>query len=318
MYLIEYPSGKKFDLMKLDKEQLSKINETKAQILEVLADKKGLYSAKMIEKRLKERGINFRIDNIRYHLNELTEINLVDRITATKITEKLDPRAQYFYKINPEYIGFYFTYFPKEEKYIEQKIHKGRHYLVEILDYLVLNKEGDAVVSEFYIFENAKDTPVENVRHWLYRDEGFLTFNELELESFDGNGNKLKVEQIGIEGKHEVVFRIYFFKPIKKGEVYSYWFKFKANKAFPIGIQHIYRDAGRSPGRLLLICVTLQEEIKGIKKMKGLFKTEKIPEKLETPIKPFSYLENSRVKILWYIPETVFDSTYILEWEPKV
>lgn len=283
-------------------------------ILDALADK-SLCSAKMIQKKLKEKGIIFRIDNVRYHLNELTELNLINRTASTKRTEILDSKAQYFYKINPEYIGFYYIYSPKEWKYIEQKIPEGRHDLLVILDYHVLNKEGDVVVSEFFMFQNTGDTPINKDKHWIYTDEGFLTFEELGLEVFDGNGNKLKIEPIIEAGKHEVDFWI-FFKPIKKGETYSYWYKRRRKGAFPIGTQHIYYDVIKTPVKLLIIGITLQEEVKGINKAIGTLKNEKIPEKIEVPLKPFHYLENGRVKILWYVPEPLFGSTYTLQWSP--
>ncbi len=315
MYFIGLPSGEKLKLKKLDKGHLSKINETKALILDALADK-SLYSAKMIQMKLKEKGLIFRVDNVRYHLKELAELNLVNRTASTKRSEKLDSQAQYFYKINPEYIGFYYIYSHKELKYIEQKIPEGRYDLLVILDYHVINKEGDVEVSEFFMFQNNGDTPIKKEKHWIYTDEGFLTFEELGLQVFDGNGNNLKIEPIEV-GKHEVDFWI-FFKPIKKGETYSYWYKRKRRGAFPIGTQHIYYDVMKTPVKLLIVGITLQEEIKGIRKMIGALKNEKLSEKIKVPIRPFHYLENGRVKILWYVPEPIFGSTYTLEWEPKV
>jgi DNA-binding transcriptional ArsR family regulator len=317
MYFIGLPNGEKFNLKKLDKGHLSKINETKALILDALADK-SLYSAKMIQKKLKEKGIIYRIDNVRYHLNELTELNLINRTASTKRTEKLDSQAQYFYKINPEYIGFYYIYSPKEWKYIEQKIPEGRHDLLVILDYHVLNKEGDVVVSEFFMFQNTGNTPIEKQRHWIFTDEGFLTFEELELEVFDGNGNKLPIEPTKEKRGHQIEFLVFFKRPIKKGETYSYWYKRKRKAAFPIGHQHIYYDTIETPVKLLVISITLQEEIRGIKKVVTTLENKKILEKIELPLKPLYYMEDGRLKILWYIPQTIFGSTYTLEWEPKV
>ena len=65
----------------LSKRELQKMNETKAAILNILAENKDkLYSAKMLQKELKKRGIDTRVDNVRYHVNELLEMGFVKRV----------------------------------------------------------------------------------------------------------------------------------------------------------------------------------------------------------------------------------------------
>lgn len=315
MYFVEPVIRGKFDLKKLDRIDLSKIGEVKALYLDALGESEELNSAAMLRSKLSTKGKIFSTDDIRYHLNELVRLGLVNKTKKTKKTKKLDHRAQYFYSLNSRYAGFYYLYSSREWKHITQKIPKGRHDLLVILDYHVLNKKGDVVVSEFFMFENTGETPIEEERHWIFADEGFLNFKELELEAFSVD-RTLEFKPIIDTERHEVDFRIYFKRPIKKDETCSYWYKRKRKSAFPVGHQHIYYDV-KTSAELLIIGITLQEEIKDIKKITGTFISRDMSEKIEAPIKPFHYKENGRIKILWYVPEPLFKGHYTLEWWPK-
>jgi len=320
-YLIEATSGEKLNMKALSKKELPKMNETKALILNILSENKDrLYSAKMLQKELKERGIDTKVDNVRYHVNELTEMGLVKRIETSKRLRKSvhDSRARYFYRLNTEYIGFYYIY-PEDYKQIEQKIPKGRYDLLVFLEYDVLNLEGDIAVSEFFIFTNNGDEPIEGQKHWFFTEEGFITFEELELEAFDNRGNRLQVKLLDETDtpRKNVHVMIYFERPVKKNEIYLYWYRRKRKRALALRGDRIYYDA-KTPAKLVLISVALQREVKAIKRLIATFKDRETGMNVKSSIQPFWYVREGRVRLLWYIPDPVVGSTYTMEWESVI
>ncbi len=314
-YLIEALSGEKLNLKPLSKEELSKMSEIKASILEILAKEKDkLFSARMLQSKLKKQGIDTKIDNVRYHVNELVKMGFVKRVKADKRLKRIyDSEARYFYKYD-EYIGFYYIY-PKDYEQIEQKIPKGRYDLLVFLDYDVLNVEGDIAVSEFFVFTNNGDEPIEKEKHWFFTEEGFITFEELEIEAFDNEGNKLQVELIDKDDtpRKNVYVTIHFSRPVRKNEIYMYWYRRKRKKAIALKGDRIYYDAN-TPAKIVIISVALQKEVRGIKRLVATFK-DKYGRGGVASIQPFWYIKDGRVRLLWYIPDPVVGSTYTMEWE---
>ncbi|MCD6492631.1 MAG: hypothetical protein J7K36_02345 [Archaeoglobaceae archaeon] len=320
-YLIEAISGEKLNMKALSKRELQKMNETKAAILNILAENKDkLYSAKMLQKELKKRGIDTRVDNVRYHVNELLEMGFVKRVEASKRLKKSvhDPRARYFYRLNTEYIGFYYIY-PEDYRQIEQRIPKGRYDLLVFLEYDVLNMEGDIAVSEFFVFTNNGDEPIKGQKHWFFTEEGFITFEELELEAFDNSGSKLQVELLDESDipRKNVHVMIHFERAVKKNEIYLYWYRRRRKKAIALKGDRIYYDA-KTPAKLVLISATLQKEVKAIKRVIATFKDRETGISAMASVQPFWYVHDGRVKLLWYIPEPVVGSTYTMEWESVI
>ncbi len=319
LYLIEAFSGEKLNLKPLSKKELSKMSEIKASILEILANKKDkLFSARMLQSELKKQGVDTKIDNIRYHANELVKMGFVKMVKADKRLKRVyDSKARYFYKLNDEYIGFYHIY-PKNYGQIELKIPKGRYDLLVFLDYDVLNVEGDIEVFEFFVFTNTADDQIEKQKHWFFTEEGFLTFKELEIEAFDNEGNRLTVELLESEDlpRKNVHVEIHFSKPVRKNETYMYWYRRKRRKAIALKGDRIYYDAN-TPAKIVIISVALQKEVKRIKRLVATFKS-KNGKSGKVSIQPFWYIKDGRVRLLWYIPDPVVGSTYTMEWESIV
>lgn len=318
IYLFEAFSGEKLNLKLLNKEDLSKMGEIKASILEILArNKERLFSARMIQRALKEKGIDSTVDNIRYHVNELVRLGLVKRIKADKRLRKYDFHARHFYRLNDEYSGFYYIYPVSEFTEVKQRIPAGRYDLLVFMDYDVLNEEGDIAVSEFFIFVNTGDKPIEKQKHWFFTEEGFVSFQELGIEAFDCYGKKLRVEpEKEDETQKNVYVTIYFSKPVRKNEIYMYWYRRKRKGAIALKRDRIYYDVS-TPAKAVLINISLSRKVKGIKRLVATFK-DKSGNVGKTSVQPFWYVKDSRVGILWYIPEPISYSTYTMEWESVI
>ncbi len=259
------------------------------------------------------------MDNVRYHLNELVKIGLIKRTAADKrIKRKIDDQARYFYSLNPEFIGFYYIY-PRDWKEMKQSMPTGRYDLLVLLNYEILNMEGDINVSENFIFVNTGEKAIEGERHWFFTERGFITFRELGIRAFDGDGNELSVECIDENDnpRKQVNAYIHFSKQVKKDEIYSYWYTRKRRAALMPKGDRVYYDTN-TPINTVIITVSMPEDVKGIRKLAGYVEDLKTGAKVETGIQPFWYRENERIKLLWFIPDPITKTTYTMEWKAKL